>query len=531
MKATVPFHPLAIAVFPVASLYARNMSLVPWGDTLRPALFSLLGACLVWGALAALLRDVRRAAIGASVAIALIFSFQHLINLAPRGWIEHSYKAKSNLAPWYLGTTVIAAVAAMALVRRADKATRPLNAMATCLLALAASNIATSAWGLRSDGSSPQTVSGRAATKTPRLGARPDIFYIVLDGYGRSDVLGRVIGLDDSQFLNDLRATGFRVLDQSVANYCQTELSMASSLNMDYVQTLLPAVPADPVDRTPLGRLVDDNAVSRELRRAGYVYIAIGTGFPAFKFQSADVFIENASGTSLFEAAWISTTPLHQAGNSIRSQYDSKRDSIESAFDALARLGRRNARPKFVVAHLLVPHPPFVFGPEGQRRPPPRGAFGLWDGSHYLAQSGSAESYREGYRGQARYTASRILEVVASIRREASIPPIIVIQGDHGPKVNLNQDSPEPNAVDEVLPILNAIDAPDSLTADLTRSSTPVNTFRAILSKLIGLDLPPLPDRSYYSAWPTPYRWIEVTDALQHPAGRPLKRSASPTDG
>lgn len=63
---------------------------------------------------------------------------------------------------------------------------------------------------------------------------RPDIYYIIVDGYGREDVLRETYGIDNSEFLGFLKENGFHVIDQAHSNYTQTVYSLSSSLNLNY---------------------------------------------------------------------------------------------------------------------------------------------------------------------------------------------------------------------------------------------------------------------------------------------------------
>ena len=65
-----------------------------------------------------------------------------------------------------------------------------------------------------------------------------DIYYIVLDGYARGDILKEIYAYDNQPFLTQLEELGFYVADSSYANYNQTRLSIPSALNMAYMQDL-----------------------------------------------------------------------------------------------------------------------------------------------------------------------------------------------------------------------------------------------------------------------------------------------------
>jgi hypothetical protein len=65
---------------------------------------------------------------------------------------------------------------------------------------------------------------------------KPDIYYIILDGYARADVLSNLYGYDNSDFIKPLEQRGFNMASQSRSNYPRTLLSLASSLNMKYLE-------------------------------------------------------------------------------------------------------------------------------------------------------------------------------------------------------------------------------------------------------------------------------------------------------
>ena len=72
-----------------------------------------------------------------------------------------------------------------------------------------------------------------------RNNSLPDVYFIVLDGYARADVLQNDLNLDNSPFLDALRKRQFYVADCSMSNYAQTEQSFASSLNMMYLDGII----------------------------------------------------------------------------------------------------------------------------------------------------------------------------------------------------------------------------------------------------------------------------------------------------
>jgi hypothetical protein len=83
--------------------------------------------------------------------------------------------------------------------------------------------------------------------------------------------------------------------------------------------------------------------------------------------------------------------------------------------------------------------------------------------------------------------------VIDTLIESADVPPVIIVQGDHGPLPDLTENPAER------LPILNAYYLPDVPMADvLYPSISPVNSFRVVLSSYFEQNLPLLEDRSYF---------------------------------
>jgi hypothetical protein len=167
---------------------------------------------------------------------------------------------------------------------------------------------------------------------------------------------------------------------------------------------------------------------------------------------------------------------------------------------------------------MVTPHHPFVFGAGGEDVSPYEGEFRFGDrvgATRDAAPGQRSRDYIEAYRAQASYVSARLHAAIAEILRRSATPPIIVVQGDHGPN-SMNG----PLDVRERFPILNAYHLPDGGTERLYATITPVNTFRAILDHYFGARHDPLPDRSYRTSYRDPFRFQTVTLGSQQPPSR-----------
>ena len=352
-------------------------------------------------------------------------------------------------------------------------------------------------------------------TKDPASssGPNPDIYYIILDGYGRSDILDSLYHLDNSSFYSFLTRKGFYIADQSHTNYIQTPLSLASSLNSMYLDPLASEVGDQSGNKAPLAAMIEDNRLFRQLHDRRYAVVTFSTGFDLTDIKTSDVYLSPPGALDAFQNAFLSTTPLPLFLDLpfLKSQYQLHRESILYNLDHLGDLTNISG-PKMVFCHILAPHPPFVFGANGEQVQPV-GGFDLSDGSSYVART-SQSDYAEGYRNQLIFVTARVELMISQLLARSPTPPVIIIQGDHGPGSRLDWASAQNTYLPERLSILNAYYFPDQDYSLLYPSITPVNSFRVVLSQYFGLNLQLLPDHSYFSTLASPYAFIDVTNQL-----------------
>jgi hypothetical protein len=165
--------------------------------------------------------------------------------------------------------------------------------------------------------------------------------------------------------------------------------------------------------------------------------------------------------------------------------------------------------PKFVFAHVLAPHPPFVFDADGEAVTSKHPT--LADGGDC---QGSTADYIAGYRDQIAYVDRILEEAIDGILSNSPGAPIIILQADHGPGALLDWESVEASCLWERMSILNAYHLPGAHSAGLYPEITPVNSFRVVFDAYFGTHLGQVEDRSYFSTNSHPYEFIEVNDRL-----------------
>jgi hypothetical protein len=467
----IPIYPFLLAAYPVLALAAHNIDQIQPGDMLRPLLLSLLVAGLVLGLARLVLGNWDRAALITSLLLLLFFTYgqvyAELKGVSLGGLLPFRHR---TLGPLWIFVLGIGVYWLGWRVKAPQAATPWLNLLSLLMLIYPTFTITSTA--IKNAMPVDSTVAAQASGASPGAGTvRPDIYYIILDGYGRKDVLAAEYGYDNSAFLDALRQRGFYIADCSQSNYAQTELSLSSSLNMNYL---------DGLGNGYYGLIVH-SAVRKFLERNGYETVAFPTGFSWTELIDARYYIRpkyRSTKLTEFENLLLGTTMLRMYSDrafSKSSNAERYRARTLSALAALKQLPAHKA-PLFVFAHIVSPHYPYVLDAKGNPID--------------IEEDESSPVQRvKGYVGQVEFLNGQILQVVDAILANSETPPVIIIQGDHGP-FQVTHDERMRNLNAYYLP-----EAKDKLYPEIS----PVNSFRLVLDTYFGQNLPLLKDKSYFS--------------------------------
>ena len=510
MRPQRALYALLFAVHPVLWLYVSNRNEVRFADVVPALLVSLGFATLLLLVWTRLLRDSVRAALLTSLFLVAFFTFGHVV----AAWSAAGAPGQARLwvgVVWGVGV-VASSVALVRTRRRLDGVARftalvALVLVGSTLVSLAVQWRRASAAQAGRRAAEPLAAAGSTAVAPSAL---PDIYYIVVDGYARHDTMRDLYGYDNVAFLERLRQRGFQVSGDSRANYCKTLHALASTLNMQYLHEILD-VPASSVDSEPLIRLVRSNRTVHMLRERGYSIVTFASGYDLAEFSKIDHYLDAGASWSEFANVLLATTPLPWVLGDVADPHARHRRRLEFILDGVAHV-RQGQPPRFVFAHLLAPHPPFVFDRDGRALRVER-PFGYYDGSDYYKHGGTREEYVAGYAEQARWVTTRLEQVlVALLQRYGDQPPIIFVQSDHGPGSRLDWKSVPDTDLDERFGILMAAYLPGRPAVDLGDAFSPVNIFRLVFDVYFGASLAPLEHHSYYTFQSQPFHYIDVTN-------------------
>ncbi|MCX6035522.1 MAG: hypothetical protein NTV38_11200 [Chloroflexi bacterium] len=347
------------------------------------------------------------------------------------------------------------------------------------------------------------------------LKTTPDIYYIILDGYGRADMLQAVHGYNNSAFVDGLEQRGFIVASRSQANYPRTLLSLSSSLNMQYLDTMS-SVMGDSYSWWPVTGAIQQSEVRKVLQNWGYKTVFFASDWDYTDIRDGD-FYEAPFPVMLknFENPFLNFTNLSILRSIDRfgiafPSYDTHRQIILYSFNMLPEVAAIPG-PKFVFDHIVAPHPPFVFDRTGNPVDPDY-PYSFIDP---YKQRGDISESRNGYLDQLMFINQEILTTVDGILANSNIPPIIILQADHGPGFFLDNNSIENSCLYERFSILNAYYLPGVERNSVPMDLSPVNSFRFIFNQYFQTKLEILPNRQYFSTNVNFYQFTDVTGQTQ----------------
>lgn len=521
MRGEKPFviHPFLFGIYSILYLHAHNIRYYyeyefSFSVTLLPIVIVLGATFLLLLLLKLIFKDYNRAGILALMILLFFFSYGY-IWYAARGLTIAGFtigRHRYLMSIW----VILFIIGFLGVVKKNSdfrSITNYLNVVTTSLILISFINIAT--YKIKTINvlrENTNTESREAALDFKETDALPDIYYIILDEYARADILKDVYNYDNNKFIDSLENKGFYVAHSSRSNYAITYLSLASSLNMEYINYLSERVGIESKDMTVPYEMIQNNKVWRFLKSKGYRYIHFSSGWgPTFRNKNADINIGTVLGWpwdttefTKFTLIMLNTTILR---GPLEKYYRPAwhRKSIIYSFEKLGEIPSIK-EPTFVFVHLITPHSPYIFDRNGNPVP------------QVFINTGDAWKLKQQYIDQLIFVTKKIENLIDKILSESDVRPIIVIQADTGPQRSAaltETVQPTKAWLGERMSIFNAYYMPKDGECPLYKSISPVNSFRLIFDSYFDTNYGLLEDKSYFSTYGDPYFFITYSDEVK----------------
>ena len=330
-----------------------------------------------------LLHSWSRAALLTSLVITWFFVYGHLYNLLkPVTLLGFALGRHRILFPIY---TLVWLVLAWRLLRSKNSfagAIPMLNWISIALVALAVGQIGVYSIQLKLAQLDQAKITRPSSQINPaNIGGKlPDIYYIILDTYTRADTLQTYFHFDNQPFLDKLKAMGFYVADCARSNYTSTETSLASSLNLNYLEALSPTFARGSKDRSALPGLIKDNLLRQKLEPLGYQSVAFQNEYMWAVWTDANIYLVPSPTAqvqrsltpyeAMFERSTVAAFVVDAQSvlfkdwiRRVDFPYAEHIDQVNYLLDKVPTIPTI-AGPKLVFVHVLVPHQPYIFQPD-----------------------------------------------------------------------------------------------------------------------------------------------------------------------
>jgi len=325
---------------------------------------------------------------------------------------------------------------------------------------------------------------------------KPDIFFIVLDGYTSSACLQEEFGFSNEATDSLLRNNQFYIATASRSNYNVTPFSLSATMNLNYLKPGIEKQKEQDKLFLQAIETLKQNTVTKFFNAEGYQI----KNFGCFDFADApastipyfaDLFYRQIDDQTLSsrivrDIGWNFTTRniftgAFQVPKKYRKAKELHLRRNQFNWEQLREeLSRKSDSPRFVYTHLMLPHEPFYLDRDGRL---------VSDTAIILNSLDLKAAYLE----QLRYTNRLLTGMIPLLTLPSERGRVVLLQGDHG----FRDYTPGTDKGKEFMN-LNAFYFSDHDYSMLDKAISSVNSFRVVLNKYFCQQLPYLKDSSIY---------------------------------
>jgi hypothetical protein len=346
--------------------------------------------------------------------------------------------------------------------------------------------------------------------------SKPDIYYLLFDRYTNADILKTNFNYDNSDFLKTLNKNGFVTRDGAFSNYPFTTPSVSSTMSMKYHDQFKSMFENDTKWDTlfPYRTILNNPPIAQVLKQNGYTYNQVSSWWDFTRLRvKADNSYAKSFRLNIFGAHFylsdLQRDILHKSilspwlkkgitsGNTAVIKYDldrNPRENFDAQLSSLEAISTRKnkSQPNFTFAHVLAPHPPYVFDQNGN-----------WPAYDNEANDNGVTEKTK-YKNELTYINGRIENLISNIR-STSPNAVIFIQADEGPYPAQFRGEMTPERyydpadlsladMKQKFGIMASYYMPGMSSDEVKSLNSSVNVFPFILNHYLGYNMPMLPD-------------------------------------
>jgi len=334
----------------------------------------------------------------------------------------------------------------------------------------------------------------------PVPASRPDVYYLVFDSYPGTKFLQEYMDYDNTPFNDSLMKKGFYVIKSPKSNYNRTIFSIASTLNFDYLKDIHNNTSVSPKTYNMAKLTIENAIVPKIFKHYSYTFynLSIFDIDNSLSMRKETFLVLPEKNVLLYntlperlraDLLWHLLTgknamPAIQklfAKNEreFATQERLKRSYNNTVIDSLLKIPlEKTAKPKFIYAHLYVPHPPFFYDENGKEN----------DFNYVLTEE--SQKNKPLFLSYLRYTNKKILEIINSIILNSGDNAVVILQSDHG----YRDYEGAVNFPETFFKNYSAFYFPDKNYSGIYDTISNINNFPVLFNKYFNTKIPMQPD-------------------------------------
>lgn len=477
-----PLFPILLVIFFFLHALLENYNPVLIKTALWLILVNLFFAALLLFLFRLLLKDWRKAAFPVFLLMAFQFFFGSIYDFLFK-YFPESIVAKSS---FQCALVLLIIIATCIFLKKTKRKLQGLTLYLNILFLIFILYDAVSVCILLIKGRQSHVIQLSSVLSVCDSCNRPDIYFIIADEYASNQELKNLLSFDNSLFENELKAKGFHVVANSKSNYNATVYSMASMLNMDYINRLNIPSWVNHKDMLVGRELIKNNNLINFLKKNGYSFY----NYSHFDFIDKNKAVRNhyfIPHRLLFTGQTLIRRFIRNAGARFVSKeklvsIKRKNSYNDIKIDSLTRktVTMKDLTPKFVYTHFTMPHHPYYFDSVSNETPVEK-------------FTTEFRMNKKAYTGYLQYVNKKLLSLIDYIQSNSPRPPIIILMGDHG-----FRQLPEETDHQFHFMNLNAVYLPDKNYNGFYDGMTNVNQFRVIVNTVFHQKIPLLKDSTSF---------------------------------
>ena len=488
------FHPFILCTLPILVLFSLNAHEVPLMDILIPIGISLIISFSAWIILRYFLSGIKAGNI-VSLIFLLFLIYGNLHTFLQNSEDSTIQIFGSNLI---LGTIfLIIGVLGIRFFLKTNQnyqINSIFNVVAITIILILSANVVI--YFVNNPVNETEEYFGNISIIEKNVNEKPDVFLFILDEFAGKYQLKMDFDYNLNTFNQNLKDRGFSVPNVALSNYPNTAFSMPSLLNMDYLDFLTEEFDEESKDMRIPTKLRNQNNVMKIFQTNGYSITTFYAGLDATgdaRIVDEKLCSNGTINADLRKNFVLTYMPITYFNDKLLANFQF--DKLECAFSYIHNFKTNESQPKYIHAHLRLPHHPFTYDSEG----------------NYISDE-IKESDKNAYLEQLKFTEKKILELIDEIKNH-SPNAVIIVLSDHGYRPEINWEDPTDKDLVRGFNVITAIYFPER-DVILDENISLVNVFRIFFNEYFDYELEILPDRQIWYNPQKPYVHTDVSKKL-----------------